>query len=62
MKILLTGSNGQVGFELKNKLSALGEVIATDREELDLTNLNAIRNFINQIIISLTINLQKQIF
>ena len=48
MKILLTGSNGQVGFELKNKLSALGEVVATDREELDLTNLNAIKNFIDQ--------------
>jgi len=48
MKILLTGSNGQVGFELKNKLSALGEVIATDREELDLTNLDAIKNFIDQ--------------
>lgn len=48
MKILLTGSNGQVGFELKNKLSVLGEVIATDREELDLTNLNAIRTFIDQ--------------
>jgi dTDP-4-dehydrorhamnose reductase len=48
MKILLTGSNGQVGFELKNKLRALGEVIATDREELDLTNLNAIRTFIDQ--------------
>jgi dTDP-4-dehydrorhamnose reductase len=26
----------------------LGEVIATDREELDLTNLDAIKNFINQ--------------
>lgn len=48
MKILLTGSNGQVGFELNKKLSALGELIATDREELDLTNLNAIRNFIDQ--------------
>ena len=47
MKILLTGSNGQVGFELNKKLSALGEVIATDREELDLTNLNAIRTFID---------------
>ncbi len=47
MKILLTGSNGQVGFELNKKLSTLGEVIATDREELDLTNLNAIRTFID---------------
>jgi dTDP-4-dehydrorhamnose reductase len=48
MKILLTGSNGQVGFELQKQLSLLGEVIATDREELDLTNLSAIRTFIDQ--------------
>ena len=48
MKILITGANGQVGFELKNKLSALGEVIATDRETLDLTNPDAIRQFIDQ--------------
>ena len=48
MKILLTGSDGQVGFELQNKLRTLGEVIATDREELDLTDLNAIRTFIGQ--------------
>jgi dTDP-4-dehydrorhamnose reductase len=48
MKILLTGLNGQVGFELNKKLSALGEVIATDREELDLTNPDAIKKFIDQ--------------
>ena len=48
MKIFLTGSNGQVGFELNKKLSPLGEVIATDREELNLTNLSAIRTFIDQ--------------
>ena len=56
MKILLTGKNGQVGFELNKKLSALGEVIATDREELDLTNLNAIRTFIDQIKPDIIIN------
>jgi dTDP-4-dehydrorhamnose reductase len=49
MKILLTGSNGQVGFELQKKLSALGEVIATDREELDLKDPDAIKKFIDQI-------------
>ena len=48
MKILLTGSNGQVGFELQKKLSLLGEVIATDREDLDLTDPDAIRQFIDQ--------------
>ncbi len=57
MKILLTGSNGQVGFELNKKLSALGEVIATDREELDLKNLHAIRTFIDQIKPEIIINL-----
>ena len=56
MKILLTGSNGQVGFELNKKLSALGEVIATDREELDLTNIDAIRTFIDQIKPDIIIN------
>jgi dTDP-4-dehydrorhamnose reductase len=56
MKILLTGSNGQVGFELQKKLSTLGEVIATDREELDLTNLDAIKNFIDQINPDIIIN------
>ena len=56
MKILLTGSNGQVGFELNKKLSALGEVIATDREELDLTNPNAIKKFIDQIKPDIIIN------
>jgi len=48
MKIFLTGKNGQVGFELQKKLSALGEVIATDREELDLTKSEVIRQFIDQ--------------
>ena len=48
MKIFLTGKNGQVGFELAKKLNTLGEVIATDREELDLANPDAIRAFIDQ--------------
>ena len=56
MKILLTGKNGQVGFELQRKLSALGEVIATDREDLDLTNPEAIRQFIDQMKPDIIIN------
>jgi dTDP-4-dehydrorhamnose reductase len=32
MKILLLGKNGQVGWELQRSLSALGEVIALDRQ------------------------------
>jgi dTDP-4-dehydrorhamnose reductase len=56
MKILLTGSNGQVGFELNRKLSALGEVIATDREELDLADSDVIKKFIDQIKPGIIIN------
>ena len=36
MKILLTGKNGQVGWELARALAPLGEVVALDREGLDL--------------------------
>lgn len=36
MKILLTGKNGQVGWELAQALAPLGEIIAFDRESLDL--------------------------
>ena len=56
MKILLTGKNGQVGFELLKKLNALGEVIATDRQELDLENPQAIRDFIDQTKPNIIIN------
>jgi dTDP-4-dehydrorhamnose reductase len=56
MKILLAGKNGQVGFELKKKLCVIGEVIATDREELDLANPDAIRQFIDQVKPDIIIN------
>jgi dTDP-4-dehydrorhamnose reductase len=56
MKILLTGKNGQVGFELQKKLGALGEVIAIDREELDLSNSEALRQFIDQVKPDMIIN------
>jgi dTDP-4-dehydrorhamnose reductase len=36
VKILLTGKNGQVGWELAHALAPLGDVIAVDREGLDL--------------------------
>jgi len=36
VKILLTGKNGQVGWELARALAPLGEVVAVDREGLDL--------------------------
>jgi dTDP-4-dehydrorhamnose reductase len=36
VRILLTGKNGQVGWELSRALAPLGEVVAFGREELDL--------------------------
>ena len=36
MRIVLIGRNGQLGWELRQTLSALGEVIALSRAELDL--------------------------
>jgi dTDP-4-dehydrorhamnose reductase len=48
MKILLTGKDGQVGFALHKKLASLGEVIATNRDMLDLGDPQAIRIFIDQ--------------
>ena len=48
MKILLTGKDGQVGFGVYKKLASLGEVIATNRDMLDLSNPQAIRAFIDQ--------------
>jgi dTDP-4-dehydrorhamnose reductase len=56
MKILLTGKNGQVGFALHKKLVSLGEVIATDRNGLNLENPDAIRVFIEKIKPDIIIN------
>ena len=48
MKIFLTGKDGQVGFALHKKLASLGEIIATNRDMLDLTNPEAIRDFVDK--------------
>jgi len=48
MKILLTGKDGQVGFALNKKLVSLGDVIATNRDMLDLSDPQAIIAFIDQ--------------
>jgi dTDP-4-dehydrorhamnose reductase len=42
VRILLTGRGGQVGTELEGRLQALGEVMATDRTRLDITNASQV--------------------
>lgn len=48
-KILITGKNGQVGFELQRSLSILGDLVAVDRDECDLTDADAIRRLVREV-------------
>lgn len=49
MKILLTGKDGQVGFELQRALAPLGEIVAVDLAECDLSNFEAIRQLVRDV-------------
>ncbi|SAK93903.1 dTDP-4-dehydrorhamnose reductase [Caballeronia arationis] len=54
--ILLTGINGQVGFELARSLQGLGRVVALDRTGLDLGDLGQIRRVVRDLKPSLIVN------
>lgn len=56
MKILLTGKNGQVGFELQRSLAPLGEIVAVDHADCDLSNPEAIRRLVRQTRPDLIVN------
>lgn len=56
MKILLTGKNGQVGWELQRTLAPLGEVVAVDRQVLDLNRPDSIRSVIREVKPDLIVN------
>lgn len=56
MNILLLGKTGQVGFELHRTLSPLGTITAPDREQLDLTNEQAVANYLAQTQPNLIVN------
>ena len=47
-KIMLIGRKGQVGWELNRYLPRLGEVIALDRQQLDLARLETIRSVVRE--------------
>ena len=46
MKLLLLGSNGQVGWELQRSMGMLGKLKACDRNTVDFFNLDALRKLI----------------
>ena len=56
MRILLTGKTGQVGYELERSLQGLGEIIALDRSQMDLANLDQVRDVIRSVKPNLIIN------
>ncbi|SOY88865.1 dTDP-4-dehydrorhamnose reductase [Cupriavidus taiwanensis] len=45
---LITGSNGQVGFELRRSLAPLGKVVALDRSSCDLSQPDDIRRAVRE--------------
>ena len=56
MKLLVFGKNGQVGHELLRTLPPLGEVVALDRDEVDLTDLDNLRSVLYEQAPSVIVN------
>lgn len=55
-RILLTGAQGQVGWELRRTLSPLGEVVAFDRSGLDLADPDRLRTVVREARPTLIVN------
>lgn len=49
MKFLLIGRTGQLGWELRRSCMTLGEVVALDYPEIDLADINALRELIRTV-------------
>jgi len=49
LKILITGKDGQLGWELQRSLAGLGDIVATGRQELDLSDPAGIRQLVRSI-------------
>lgn len=56
MNILITGSNGQVGFELQRQFALFGNILAPTRQALDLTNAQAVDDYLAEHKPSLILN------
>ncbi len=56
VRILLTGKNGQLGYELERSLQGWGEVVALGRSEMDLADLQQVRVCIRSIKPTIIIN------
>lgn len=56
MKILLTGKNGQVGFELRRALAPLGDIVAVDHKDCDLADADAVRELVRRVAPDVIVN------
>jgi dTDP-4-dehydrorhamnose reductase len=56
VKILLTGRNGQVGYELERTLQGLGDIVAVDRSRMDLADPDQVRKVIQAVKPKLIVN------
>ncbi len=48
LRLLITGATGQIGWHLQRTLAPLGEVTALTREQLDLSNLDAVTRAVRE--------------
>ena len=55
-KVLITGADGQLGYELQRTVPNGYECIATDKEDLDITDADAVKVFISDLKPAVIIN------
>lgn len=55
-RILLTGSSGQVGWELRRTLASLGEVVALDSRTMNLADGDAVRQQVRAVAPAVIVN------
>ena len=56
MRILLTGKDGQIGWELQRTLAPLGDIVAIGRQDVDLADPAALRAAVRRIKPGLIVN------
>jgi dTDP-4-dehydrorhamnose reductase len=56
VKILLTGKTGQVGYQLERSLQGLGEVVALNSSQMNLAELDQVREVIRRVKPDLIVN------
>jgi len=56
MRIVLFGRNGQLGWEFERILPLLGEVIALERSEVDVSDIQNVKKILDQVKPNLIIN------